>query len=88
MSNRPNRPAPTSHGRRYKVYLLRPADRGLMAVVRAVVDLTRFAAAEAEFRMWEAYHHGRAVVLITHFERAELYALRWSDHAPVTVEFH
>ena len=87
MSPRPTRPAPAPRGRRYKVCLLRPADRGLMAVVRAVVDLTRFAAAEAEFRMWEAYHRGRAVVLVTHLERAELYVEQFAARGlPASIE--
>jgi ATP-dependent Clp protease adapter protein ClpS len=44
-----------------------------MSVVRVVMEVTRFGSAEAEFRMWEAYHRGRAAVLVTHLERAELY---------------
>lgn len=77
------RPAPRPTPRRplakYKVYLHRAADHGLMAVARAVVDLTRYAAAEAEFRMWEAHHRGRAVVVVTHLERAELYVEQFAD---------
>ena len=46
---------------------------GLLSVVRALRELTRFGEAEAMSRMWEAYHHGRAAVLVTHLERAELY---------------
>ena len=66
---------------------IRPADRGLKAVVQAVVDLTRFATAEAEFRMWEAYHRGRAVVLITHLERAELYVEQFAARGlPASIE--
>jgi ATP-dependent Clp protease adapter protein ClpS len=45
-----------------------------MSVVRVVMEVTRFGSAEAEFRMWEAHHRGRAMVLVTHLERAELYA--------------
>ena len=59
---------------RYKLYLHRTTGQELMFVVRAVMDLTRYGNAEAEFRMWEAYHRGRSVVLVTHLERAELYA--------------
>ena len=58
---------------RYRVFLHRSADRDLMSVVRVVMEVTRFGSAEAEFRMWEAYHRGRAAVLVTHLERAELY---------------
>jgi len=64
---------------RYKLFLLRTADRDLVSVVRAVMDLTHFGSAEAEFRMWEAYHCGRSVVLVTHLERAELYAEQFAD---------
>ncbi|MDB5309089.1 MAG: ATP-dependent Clp protease adaptor protein ClpS [Gemmataceae bacterium] len=64
---------------RYKVFLHRTADKELMFVVRAVMELTRFGNAEAEFRMWEAYHRGRSVVLVTHLERAELYAEQFAD---------
>ena len=58
---------------RYKVLLHRTADKELMFVVKAVMELTRYGSAEAEFRMWEAHHRGRATVLVTHLERAELY---------------
>jgi ATP-dependent Clp protease adapter protein ClpS len=61
------------------VFLLRPADQSLVAVVRAVMDLTHYGSAEAEFRMWEAHHRGRSVVLVTHLERAELYAEQFAD---------
>jgi ATP-dependent Clp protease adapter protein ClpS len=64
---------------RYKVFLHRAADKELMFVVRAVMELTHFGNAEAEFRMWEAYHRGRSVVLVTHLERAELYAEQFAD---------
>jgi ATP-dependent Clp protease adaptor protein ClpS len=77
MPFRPNRVAPPV--RRYRVCLHRPAHGTLTVVLRAVVDLTRFAAAEAEFRMWEAHHRGRAVVLVTHLERAELYVEQFAD---------
>lgn len=87
MSHRPNRPLPAPRCRRYKVCLLRPDGGGLMAVVRAVTDLTRFAAAEAEFRMWEAHHRGRAVLLVTHLERAELYVEQFAARGlPASIE--
>ena len=38
-----------------------------------------FGSAEAEFRMWEAYHQGRSLVLVTHLERAELYVEQFAD---------
>jgi ATP-dependent Clp protease adaptor protein ClpS len=64
---------------RYKVLLHRAAGKDLMFVVRAVMELTHFGSAEAEFRMWEAYHRGRSLVLVTHLERAELYVEQFAD---------
>ena len=64
---------------RYRVCLHRTADKELMFVVRTVMDLTQFGTAEAEFRMWEAYHRGRSVVVVTHLERAELYVEQFAD---------
>ena len=64
---------------RYKVFLHRTADKDLMFVVKVVQELTRFGSAEAEFRMWEAYHRGRSLVLVTHLERAELYVEQFAD---------
>ena len=58
---------------RYRVILHRATDRGLLFVVRVVRELTRFGEEEALMRMWEATHRGRAAVLVTHLERAELY---------------
>lgn len=65
--------------RRYNVILHRAADQALLAVVRAVRELTRFAEAEAMARMWDAHHAGRAVLLATHLERAELYVEQLAD---------
>jgi ATP-dependent Clp protease adapter protein ClpS len=64
---------------RFKVVLHRAADKGLIFVVRVLRELTRFGEAEAESRMWEAYHRGRALILVTHFERAELYVEQFAD---------
>lgn len=64
---------------RYKVVLHRAADKGLMFVVAVVRELTRFAEAEAMTRMWESHHHGRALVLVTHLERAELFVEQFAD---------
>jgi len=64
---------------RYKVLLLRAAGHDLMAVARAVMDLTRFGSAEAEFRMWESHHRGRSLVVVTHLERAELYVEQFAE---------
>ena len=70
-SRLPRRPPPTL--RSYRVVLHHAGDYGLLAVVQTLRDLTRFGEEEALVRMWEAYHRGRAVVLTTHLERAELY---------------
>ena len=95
MSSRPpsrrNHLVPAAPGRfpvrRYRVFLHRAADKDLMFVVRAVIELTHFGAAEAEFRMWEAHHRGRSVVLVTHLERAELYVEQFADRGlPATIE--
>lgn len=64
---------------RYKVCLHRTADKDLVFVVRVVMEITRFGEAEAEYRMWEAYHRGRSVVLVTHLERAELFVEQFAD---------
>lgn len=75
------------HLRQYNVILHRANHLALLSVVRAVRDLTRFAEAEAMARMWEAHHAGRAVVLATHLERAELYAEQFADRGlEVTLE--
>lgn len=70
----PFRPA-----RRFKVVLHRDPGKDLTFVTRVVMEVTRFGPAEAEFRMWEAHHRGRCPVLVTHFERAELYAQQFAD---------
>lgn len=69
--------------RQFKVILHRTAGQNLMFIARVVMDLTRFGAAEAEHRMWQVHHTGQAIVLITHFERAELYAEQFADRGLV-----
>jgi ATP-dependent Clp protease adaptor protein ClpS len=64
---------------RRKVVLLKPENVPLSAVVRAVRELTRLAEAEATFRMWDAHYAGRAVVIETHLERAELFVEQFAD---------
>jgi ATP-dependent Clp protease adaptor protein ClpS len=59
---------------RFKLVLLHNAECDLMHIVRTVMELTRFCRAEATHKMWEAHHNGRSVLLLTWFERAELYA--------------
>jgi ATP-dependent Clp protease adapter protein ClpS len=65
--------------RRFKVLLHGAVERDLMFVARVVMELTRFGSAEAEFRMWEAYHRGRSLVVVTHLERAELFVEQFRD---------
>jgi ATP-dependent Clp protease adaptor protein ClpS len=83
-SRRNDRPGLLARGasypfRRFKVVLHRAADKDLMFVARAVMEVTRFGTAEAEFRMWEAHHRGRSLVLVTHLERAELFVEQFAD---------
>jgi ATP-dependent Clp protease adapter protein ClpS len=58
----------------YRVVLHQDACLDLMFVVRTVMELTRFCRAEATHKMWQAHHCGRSVLLLSHRERAELYA--------------
>lgn len=72
---------------RYNVILHRSADKSLLFVIRAVMELTRFCKEEATHRMWEAYHLGRTVVVATHLERAELYVEQFAERGlPASVE--
>ena len=64
---------------RYNVILHRDAEKSLLFIVRTVMELTRFCREEAMNRMWEAYHLGRAVVVATHLERAELYVEQFAE---------
>jgi ATP-dependent Clp protease adapter protein ClpS len=69
------------------VVLHRDADKDLMFVVHCVMELTRFPRAEATHKMWEAHHNGKAVLLATYLERAELYAEQFAGMGlTVTVE--
>jgi ATP-dependent Clp protease adaptor protein ClpS len=78
----PYRPLP-----RFKVVLHRATNKDLMFVAKVVMELTHFGSAEAEFRMWEAHHRGRSLVVITHFERAELFVEQFADRGlPATIE--
>jgi ATP-dependent Clp protease adapter protein ClpS len=76
------RPLPRPRDRhlpRYKVILHHDPLHDLMFVVRSVMELTRFPRAEATHKMWEAYHCGRSVLLITYRERAELYVEQFAS---------
>jgi ATP-dependent Clp protease adapter protein ClpS len=85
MASRPPRrtsdvsPDPSRPIARYSVVLHRTTDQGLLFVARVLRELTRFGEAEAMSRMWEAYHRGRALILTTHLERAELYVEQFAD---------
>jgi ATP-dependent Clp protease adapter protein ClpS len=71
----------------YNVVLHRDAEKSLLFIIFAVMELTRFCREEATIRMWQAYHLGRANVLATHLERAELYAEQFAARGlPVSVE--
>ncbi len=73
--------------RRFKVVLHRTADKDLMFVARVVMELMRFGSAEAEYRMWEAHHRGRSLVLVTHLERAELIVEQFAARGlPASIE--
>ena len=78
---------PRRHLPRYKVVLLQNAINDLMFVVRSVMELMRFPRAEATYKMWEAYHCGRSVLLHTYRERAELYVEQFASKGlTVTIE--
>jgi ATP-dependent Clp protease adaptor protein ClpS len=64
---------------RYKLVLLWNPANDLMAVVRTVMELTRYCRAEATYKMWQAHHHGRSVILVTYLERAELYVEQFAS---------
>jgi ATP-dependent Clp protease adaptor protein ClpS len=72
---------------RYKVILLHDPTLDLMFVVRSVMELTRFPRAEATHKMWQAHHNGRALLLTTWLERAELYVEQFaSKGVPTSIE--
>jgi ATP-dependent Clp protease adapter protein ClpS len=71
----------------FKVILHHDAALDLMFVVRTVMELTRFCRAEATHKMWEAYHRGRSILLVTYRERAELYVEQFMSRGlTVTIE--
>jgi ATP-dependent Clp protease adapter protein ClpS len=71
----------------YRVILHQDAALDMMFVVRTVMELTRFCRAEATHKMWQAYHSGRALLLITYKERAELYVEQFASRGvTVTIE--
>lgn len=86
----PHQPADNRRGRqlpRCKVVLHQNGVHDLMFVVRSVMELMRFPRAEATYKMWEAHHCGRSVLLTTYRERAELYVEQFAGKGlTVTVE--
>jgi ATP-dependent Clp protease adapter protein ClpS len=71
----------------YQVVLLRDGVNELPSIVRIVMDVTRLYKDEATLKMWEAYHHGRSVLLRTYRERAELFAELFAERGlSVTLE--
>jgi ATP-dependent Clp protease adaptor protein ClpS len=73
--------------RRYRVVLHRTPGRDLPSVVRTLRTVLRLADAEATYRMWESHRHGQTPIIITHLERAELYAEQiQADGLVATVE--
>ena len=84
---RPASPTDRPHLRllpRYKVILHHNPASDLMFVVRSVMELTRFPRAEATYKMWEAHHNGRSVLLTTWLERAELFVEQFASKGLVT----
>src|SRR5260370_12548470 len=93
LSGPPTNDDPAVHQRHprdmplYKVILLPDAFDDLMFVVRSVMELTRYARAEATHKMWEAHHNGRSVLLVTYRERAELLVEQFAGKGlKVTIE--
>jgi ATP-dependent Clp protease adapter protein ClpS len=71
----------------YRLILLRNAQSDLMAIVRAIMDLTRLCRAEATHKMWQSHHCGRSLVLTTHRERGELFVEQFAGRGvTVTLE--
>ena len=64
---------------RYRVVLHHDGAKELMFIVRTVMELTRLCRHEATHKMWESYHSGRSVLLVTFKERAELYVEQFAD---------
>lgn len=75
----PQHPPHPTGLRRYRVVLHRAANTGLLAVMSALRELTRYGEEEARVRMWEAHLRGQANILDTHLERAELYVEQFAD---------
>ncbi len=71
----------------YKVLLHNDDVNDMLFVVRKVVELTPLSVEEAVERMLEAHDTGVTLLLVTHKERAELYAEQFlTYHLEVTIE--
>jgi ATP-dependent Clp protease adapter protein ClpS len=64
--------------------LLNNTTQDMMFIVRTIMELTRLCRAEATHKMWEAHHCGRSVLLVTHKERAELFAEQFASKGLTT----
>ncbi len=71
----------------YKIVLHNDNVNEMGYVVRSIMELTYLGRPEATQRMLEAHNRGLAVLLVTHKERAELYAEQFaSKRLTVTIE--
>ena len=83
------------HGRRvtypkqafppYRVVLLHNEGKSLLFVMHTVMELTHFCRTEATYKMWQAHYQGRAHLLQTHKERAELYVELFAQRGLETI---
>jgi ATP-dependent Clp protease adapter protein ClpS len=76
-------PQPKSYLPPYRVILLNNINRDMMFIVRTVMELTRFCRAEALHKMWQAHYDGRAILVVTHKERAELFVELFANRGVV-----
>lgn len=63
----------------HQLILHRSEGEDMVRTVRTIMELTRFCLDEATHKMWEAQHNGRSRILITHKERAELFAAQFAE---------
>jgi hypothetical protein len=71
----------------YQVVLHCDEAHDRMSTLRAIMELTRYRVDEVIHRIREAQRHGRACLLVTHKERAELYAEQFEERQlNVTIE--
>lgn len=71
----------------FKVLLHNDDVNDMLFVVLKVVELTPLSVEEAVERMLEAHHSGVTLLLVTHKERAELYAEQFHTYdLSVTIE--